>query len=212
MTMPSRPSTSDSPPRSRAGARLLSGILAGLLGLAAALLVSCGSSGAGLIPAAAAGPLQADFEAVERAAEAGNGSCSGTEAAISKTEQDFRGLPSGINGGLRKRLEEGILHLRGLALQMCQQPGTQPTVTTTPPKTTTAPPSTTTTTTPTDTQTTPTQTAPATTGTTTPPPTPGPGGGTPAGEGEPTPTPGRGQGGGTGAGEDGGGQGAGGGK
>ena len=57
------------------------------LGIAAALLVSCGSSGKGLIPSANAGPLQSDFEAVAQAAQSGNGSCAATEAAIAKTER-----------------------------------------------------------------------------------------------------------------------------
>ena len=50
-------------------------LLAGLLGVAAALLVSCGSSTAKLIPTADAGPLQRDFEEVAQAAEAGAGDC-----------------------------------------------------------------------------------------------------------------------------------------
>jgi hypothetical protein len=202
--MHDRPHKSSAPKRPRPGAPLLRGILAGLLGLAAALLMSCASSGGGLIPAADAGPLQSDFEAVERAAETGNGSCSSTEGALLKTEQDFRALPSTVNGGLRSRLEEGIVHLRHLALQACQQPGTQATVTASPPKTTTSTPTntaTTPTTPTTDTKTTPPPTTPSTTPTTTTPP--GPGGGTPAGEPEATPAPGagRGDGGGTGAGE-----------
>jgi hypothetical protein len=148
--------------------------LAGLLGVAAALLVSCGSSGGSLIPTGNAGPLQADFEAVAQAAQAGNGNCSGTETAIAKTEQDFGALPATVNAGLRNTLHKGIANLRNRALAVCLQPLQQTTATSTSPKVTTRPQ--TTPITPTVTHTTPTQTTP----TTTTPTTSSPGGGTPA--------------------------------
>ncbi len=148
-----------------------------VLGVAAAFLVSCGSSGKGLIPSASATPLQSDFEAVSQAAQSGNGSCTATETAIAKTEQDFGALPSSIDTGLRNTLRQGIANLRARALVLCAQPlagttttGTDTTRTTTTPTT----PATTPTTTPTTTATTPT-TSPTTTPTTT-----GPGGGTAA--------------------------------
>src|SRR6185437_5087331 len=71
--------------------------LAALLGVAAAVLVACGGSGNGLIPAAQAGPLQGDIEAVEKAAEEGNGNCSATEAALLRTDQHFANLPSSLD-------------------------------------------------------------------------------------------------------------------
>jgi hypothetical protein len=148
-------------------------ILAGVLGVGAALLVSCGTSGKGLIPTGNAGPLQSDFEAVARAAQNGNGSCTATEAAIARTEQDFGALPATVDAGLRSRLREGITNLRRHALEVCAQPLPQATVTTAAPRTTTS--TQTTPTTPTVTQTAPTQTAP----TTSTPTTTGPGG-TPA--------------------------------
>lgn len=137
--------------------RLLS---AALLGVTAAVLVSCGSSGSGLIPTANASPLRGDFEAVAQAAASGNGSCARTESALGKTEQDFLALPATIDGGLHKRLQQGIANLHTQALAMCLRPTTTPT-TTTSSQTTTTP----TTTTPTSTQTTPT-TTPSTTTTT----------------------------------------------
>ncbi len=141
------------------------------LGVTAALLLSCGSSGAGLIPVESAGPLQSDFETVAQAAENAGGSCVATEAAILKTERDFGALPSSVDAGLRGRLREGIAKLHSDALGLCKQPLPQATATQAPPKTTTS--THTATTTPTVTQTTTTQT--------TPPTTPaGPGGGTPA--------------------------------
>jgi hypothetical protein len=169
-----------------------SGLLAGLLGVAAALLIAaCGSSSGKLIPLADAGPLQSDFEAIAQAAETGNGDCSATEAAISTTEQDFNELPTTVDAGLRQTLRQGIDNLRSHALALCAQPLAQATVTSTTAKTT---PSTTTST---------SATTPATTETTTTPPitaptnttAPGSGGGTQApGVGEETPAPGGGTG------------------
>ncbi len=156
--------------RQRRLSPLLRAALAVALGVLAALLISCGGSGKGLIPVADAGPLQSDFEAVAQAAENGDGSCASTESALLKTEQDFAALPPSVDSGLRTTIRQGIENLRTHALALCAQPLPQSTVTTTP-KTTTS--TTSTTTTPTETQTTPTETQP-----TTPSPS-GPGGGTP---------------------------------
>lgn len=171
-------------------------LLAGLLGALAALLISCSSSGKGLIPIADAGPLKGDFRAVAQAAENGDGSCAATESALLKTEQDFAALPSSTDSGLRDTLRQGIANLRTRALSLCAQPLPQTTATTSAPTTST----TDTTTTPTETQTTSTQTTPTTT-----PTTSGPGGGTPAPgtEGEEE-SPGLGKGEGGGKGHDGG--------
>jgi hypothetical protein len=130
--------------------------LAALLGVAAAVLVACGSSGSGLIPAAQAGPLQGDIEAVEKAAEEGNGNCSATEAALLRTDQHFQALPSSLDSTLRGKLKLGIENLHKVALEACLQALPQ-TNTTTTPKTTT-----TTTTPTTTTPTTPTTTTPTT--------------------------------------------------
>jgi hypothetical protein len=134
---------------------------AGLAGVAAALIVSCGSSGKGLIPASAAGPLKSDFEAVEQAAENANGDCTVTEAALRKTEEDFSALPGSVDAGLRSNLHQGIANLRVRAHEMCVQPSAQ-TTTTAPASTTTAPTTTTDTAPTTTTQTTPSTTAPTT--------------------------------------------------
>lgn len=178
-----------------------SGLLAGMLGVAAALIVGCGSSSGKLIPLADAGPLQTDFEAVAQAAESGDGNCSATEAALMTTEQDFTALPAGVDVGLRNTLRQGIDNLRSHALALCAQPLAQATATSTTPKTTPSTTTSTPTTTTTATTTTSTETATTPTPPTTTPTTPGPGGGTPApGVGEAAPAPG----GGTGAGEGGG--------
>jgi hypothetical protein len=173
---------------------LLRALLAGLLGCSAALLIACSSSGGGLIPTGSAGPLQSDFETVAQAAEHGDGSCTVTETALLKTEQDFAALPTTIDGALHERLHQGIANLRVRALALCEQPLPETTATTTTPKTTTS--TTTTTTTPTVTQTTPTETTP-----TTAPTTSSPGGGTPAPERESPPAAGGEAGGGVGVGE-----------
>jgi hypothetical protein len=167
---------------------LLRGAVACVLGVATALLASCGSSGKGLIPAANAGPLQSDFEAIANAARAGSGSCTATETAIAQTERDFSALPATLDPGLRERLQEGITNLRKRALEMCAQGATTTSTSTTGTGTQT------TSTTPTVTQTTSTETTPPTT--TTAPPSPGTGGGTPAPhENEGGSAPGSGQGG-----------------
>lgn len=156
--------------------------VAALLGVAAAALVSCASTGKGLIPSADAGPLQSDFEAVAHAAETGEGSCGETESALGKTEQDFLKLPTTVDRGLHSRLQVGIENLRKQALATCEQStenkttGTQTSTTST-------------TTTSTGTETTPpVQTSPTTTtGTTSTPPTttaPSESGGTEAHEAE----------------------------
>jgi hypothetical protein len=136
---------------------LLRLIPAGLLGVGAALLVSCGSSGKGLIPVAYAGPLQSDFQAVLQAAQEGEGSCTVTNAKIAKTEHDLRNLPASVDGGLRGRLAEGVANLAVRARAMCAQPLTPTTTTSTTP---TSPPVTSTT--PSATTTAPTATAPPT--------------------------------------------------
>ncbi len=147
-------------------------IVVALLGAATALLVSCGSSGAGLIPSSSAGPLQEDFEAVAKAAEAGNGDCAKTEAALGKTEQDFLALPATIDKGLHKRLEEGIANLRKQALEMCEEPTATDTSTTSTQTKTTPETGTTSTETTTSTESATTPTTPTSTATTPPTSTP----------------------------------------
>jgi hypothetical protein len=188
---------------------LVRALLACVLGVSAIALASCGSSSSKLIPVADSSSLQGDFETVAQAAENGDGSCTNTEGALLKTEQDFDALPASVDAGLRDRMREGITKLREDALSRCQeQTGTSTSKTTSTAKTTT----------PTKTQSTPTTSTPSTEtqttpATSTPEETPatgnengGVGGGTPA---EETP-PGAGQGGGTGAHENEGAAGAGG--
>jgi hypothetical protein len=197
---PPKPSASPRP-SGRLAPRVL---LAVLLGVAAALLVACGSSGKGLIPTANAGPLQSDFEAVAQAAQSGEGECTATEAAIAKTEQDFAALPATVDRGLRKTLSLGIANLRHRALALCAQPLPQTTATTSAPTTTTSTQTTPTTTT--NAETTSTETTPPTA----PPTATTPGGGTAAPGSESPPGAASGPGGGTGIGGESGAGGAGG--
>jgi hypothetical protein len=159
-------------------------IVVALLGAATALLVSCGSSGAGLIPSANAGPLQEDFEAVAKAAEAGDGSCAKTESALGKTKENFLALPVTVDKGLHKRLEEGITNLRKRALEMCEEPTATDTSTTSTETKTTPATGTTSTEATTSTETATTPTTPTNTATTPPTSTqpPGSGGGVEAPE------------------------------
>lgn len=154
-------------------------LLTAALGVGAALLVSaCGSSDK-LIPVAAAGPLQSDFESVAQAAESGGGDCSTTEAALLKTEQDFNGLPATVDSGLHARLQEGIAKLREDALARCAKPlTTSGTTSTSKAPTKSTPTKTQTTSTSTETQSTNTQT----TTTSSTPTSTSPGGGTQAPE------------------------------
>jgi hypothetical protein len=164
-----------------------------MLGLAVVAVSACGSSTAGLIPAENAGPLKNDFEAVAKAALAGDGNCGETDEALSKTEQDFVALPSSVNSGLRRTLQAGIANLSARARQACKEPLAS---TTTTGASTTSTSTSSTTSTTTSTPTTTSSTSTSSTVTVTPPTattTPGVGGGTQAPQGE-SGAPGNGQG------------------
>jgi hypothetical protein len=138
MTMRSRPAHERAPGAGTRHIHVLRALLAGVLGLAAALLIACGSSGKGLIPVANSGPLQSDFEAVRQAAESGSGNCSATEAALLKTAEDFNALPASVDSGLHNTLRQGIDNLRTRALALCTQPIVKTTTNPAPKTTTTA--------------------------------------------------------------------------
>jgi hypothetical protein len=183
--------------RSAATRRLMIALRAALcavLGVSAALLVACGSSGKSLIPMADAGPLRSDFEEVAQDAQNAEGNCDATTAALNKTAQDFAALPASVNQGLHAKLKVGIENLRERALALCAQPSTNTATITTTTRTTTrtrpvspSPPVTstqTTPTTPTATATTPTPPAENGGGTAAPSGEAPPGGGAEAGVGE----------------------------
>jgi type IV secretory pathway VirJ component len=137
--------------------RLTALLTAALLGATAVGLAACGSSNGGLISAAQATPLQVDIEAVEKAAEEGDGNCKATEEALLKTDQDYAALPASVNSTLRGKLRLGIENLHKVAREACAQPLGGTTTATTPKtpapttteKTITTPKTTTTNTTPT---------------------------------------------------------------
>jgi hypothetical protein len=158
-------------------------ILATGLGIATALLASCGGGGKGLIPVTNAGPLQSDFDAIAQAVSTGD--CSATASALRQARADLRALPSTVDPGLRNRLSQGVANLDSRAPSACQQ--AQTTAST---QSTASAPTTTATSTPTTTSTTttPPPTTSSSTTTTAPPPTTStptttsapPAGGTPA--------------------------------
>jgi len=131
---------------------------AGALGVSAALLVSCGGGGKGLIPAGNAGPLQTDFNDVAQAVSSGD--CHGAESAVRRARHDFNGLPT-IDPGLRQRLSDGLVNLYRTVPGQCKQNSTSSTSSST--QTTTTPPATQTTPSTTDTTTTPPTSSPTTT-------------------------------------------------
>lgn len=117
---------------------------AGALGATAALLVSCGGGGTGLIPAADAGPLQTDFNDVAQAVSSGD--CHAAITALHRARHDFNALPPTINAALHKRLSDGLVNLDHTAPRQCAQSNTSSTSSsstqTTPPPTTQSTPST----------------------------------------------------------------------
>ena len=152
--------------------------LAGCLGLATALLMSCGGGGSpNLIPAGNAGPLKDDFAAVASAVAAGD--CSTAATAVQKAQADLAALPNSVDSALRAKLTSGVNNLAAIEPGECTSvttattPTTATTVTTTPPTTTTQPTTTTAPTTPTPRPRPPRRPTPR-------PPPPSNGGGTPA--------------------------------
>jgi hypothetical protein len=160
--------------------RVMPFVLAALLGVAAAGLVACGSSGGDrrdLIPVRSADRLKSALSDVRSAVE--DGECDKARRAISRARGILVNLPSAVDDDLVTRLRQGLDNLEDVAPRECEQSTqtqTQDTTTTTAPETTpedttptdTAPPDTTTTdTAPPDTTT--TDTAPPDTTTTEPP-------------------------------------------
>jgi hypothetical protein len=151
-----------------------------VLGVAAALLVACGSSNPKLLPAVSADRIKNDLADVRQALDQQD--CQTAVAGVRTLYADLGRIPPTVDRSLRTRLREGVDKLNARVPTDCQQPATTttdtvPTTTTTAPTTDTTPPDTTTTTTPTDTTTTTTPTD--TTTTTTPTDTSPPNGGTP---------------------------------
>jgi cell division septation protein DedD len=149
--------------------RVVPFVLAAVLGVAAAALVSCGGSRRDLIPPRSADRMKSALSDVRTAVH--DGDCEGASRALSRARGALLNLPRSVDDRLVTRLRQGISRLEVLAPREC----VQETQTTTPPTTETTTPETTPTETTTTPETTPTETTttPTTTTDTTPttPPT-----------------------------------------
>jgi hypothetical protein len=151
--------------------------LAFVLGIAAALLVACGSSNQKLLPPVSADRIKNHLAEIRQALDQQD--CQKAEAGVQTLYSDLARIPPTVDRRLRTRLREGIDKLSARVPIDCQQPTTTtdtvptttapaPTTETTPTDTTTTETTTTETTTtppPTDTTTTPTDTSPPSGGT-----------------------------------------------
>ena len=137
-------------------AKLLRILLPCALGIAAALLVSCGDT-SGLIPATDASQINQNIDAAQQNASAGN--CARASSAVDRALAHVNQLPSSVDPRLKARLVQGLQRLQATAATECLQNKTQATTDTTTSDTTTAD-----TTTQATTDTTPTDTTPTDTG------------------------------------------------
>jgi cell division septation protein DedD len=148
-------------------------LLALVLGVAAAAVVACGSSGSSrrqFIPDRSAQRMSTALDDVRSAVD--DGDCTKAEQALARARGVLVNLPSSVSNRLVARLQQGLDNLRVIAPQECARNKTQTETTTT--TETTTPETTATETTPTTT----TSTTPTTTTSTTPTTTTGTGTGT----------------------------------
>jgi cell division septation protein DedD len=151
-------------------------IMAGWLGVGAAVLASCGTGGGGLLNGEQASSLESQLDAVS--SEVSNGQCAAAQATVAHLQTMLANYPS-VNATLVLTLDQGFKEVARLAAVKCHQAALVSTLTTrTPPShpkqtntvstasTPTSPPVTTTTTTATSSTST-TSTTPSTTQTTT---------------------------------------------
>ena len=154
--------------------RPLAYLLVFVLGIGAAGLSACGSSGSSkaLIPVTDAGPLQDDFDLVAAAIE--DHDCPRASAAVRRAQAHVDSLPRSTSEQLTQRLQNGLQTLQTQAADECVAPVDTTTETTATDTTTTETIPTDTLPTDTTTETIPTDTLPTDT-TTIPTPTPNPG-------------------------------------
>jgi hypothetical protein len=148
-------------------------LLALLLGVAAAAVVACGSSGSSrrqFIPDRSAQRMSSALDDVRSAVDGGD--CTKAEQALARARGVLVNLPSSVSTRLVARLQQGLDNLQAVAPRECARNKTQTETTTT--TQTTTPETTATETTPTTT----TSTTPTTTTSTTPTTTTGTGTGT----------------------------------
>jgi outer membrane biosynthesis protein TonB len=146
--------------------RPLPHLVALALGVGAAVLVACGTSTKGGIPAASAGELKSQIEDVRQAVDAGR--CDELDGQLRQVDESVQSLPATVDQRLRSSLRDAADRLRREAVDECDAGEPTTPTTTEPVQTQTEPPPTTT---PTTTQTT---TVPEQTTTTAPPPPPPP--------------------------------------
>lgn len=113
-----------------------------LLGVGAALLVACGGSTKGGIPAASAGELKSQIEDVQQAVEGGR--CKELDGQLRQVDEGIEALPATVDQRLRQSLADAGDRLRRTAIDECGEATTTETETTEPVETTTQPPETTT--------------------------------------------------------------------
>jgi len=113
--------------------------LAGLLGAGAALLVACGGADK-LIPRSDAGRINGHLARVADAVARQD--CATAESELRLAQREVDALPDTLDQDLRRRINEGLVNLAGLAPRQCEA---APPATTEPPTTSgqTEPPATT---------------------------------------------------------------------
>ncbi|MEY2512685.1 MAG: hypothetical protein QOJ89_43 [bacterium] len=146
--------------------RHLPQLVALLLGVGAALLVACGGTTKGGIPAASAGELKSQIEDVQQAVDGGR--CDELDGQLRQVDEGIQALPTTVDQRLRQALAAAGDRLRRTANSDCADTTTTETTTTETTTTETVPPETTTE--PTTTET--TATVPPETTTVPPPPPP----------------------------------------
>jgi hypothetical protein len=151
--------------------RTLPFLLAALLGVGAAVLAACGSSGNRGIPAASASDLKREIDDVREAVDGNR--CEDVTGQVRQIDEGIDDLPPEVDQQLLTSLRDGVNRLLSAARDECDDTPTETTTTTTE----TVPEETTTETLPTETETTPpeeTTTAPPPPPATTPQPPPPP--------------------------------------
>ena len=146
-------------------------VLALLLGMSTALLAACGGGGTKSgVPSASAGELRSQITDVGQAVDGDR--CDEVEGQLKQVDEGIEQLPATTDDQLVSALRDGADRLRRVAVEQCEEAGTETTTTqTTPPETETTPTDPGTETEPTDTL--PTETTqPQTTTTPVPPPPP----------------------------------------
>jgi hypothetical protein len=118
--------------------RALHLLVAAALGVAAALLVACGSSSTGKIPSADATRLNSALDRV--AADTRAGDCSAAEAAVARAQGVALNLPDSVDQHLRARVRAGIANLGDRVPIQCRQAQNGQTTTQQQPTQTQAPP------------------------------------------------------------------------